>query len=676
MFKKFKVAVQKRFQQLAKYDLFYVDIDKDAMWNAYMDAFPEGTNRIYKERREYDCQACRQFIKRVGHVVAIFDGQKQTIWDVEVEGYYQVVADALDRLIKSQDIVNVFVNDATKVGVNKNHQEAESGSILIWEHFFFKLPEKFVKSKDDIGGYLSETRSRFDVLKRSLKEISVYAAETVLELIDQNSLYRGEEHKPIIELFIEYKKCYDKLIDDDLREILCWQSSIRLGGASKIRNTVIGTLLSDISEGKGLDESVRDFESKVAPANYKRPKAIVTKGMIRKAQDKVEELGIERSLSRRHAVLSDVKINNVLFADRTARKAMNVFDEMIASTPEKPQSFKKVEEIGIEDFIQNILPKIDEMSVFVENGHTGNLVSLVSPEHSDAPNILKWDNNFSWTYNGEVTDSMKERVKGLGGNVDAVLRFSIQWNEDGDNNDDFDALCVEPNRNLIYYATQGRIHPSSGMLDVDIMEPFNDPRCKNGPAVENITWRNKTRMMNGRYIFLVHNYSYRGGKSGFSAEIEYEGKTYSYVYNKPLRQSAKVVVAEIDFSHTDGVKFIKSLPDNQSSKNIWNITTQNFVPVDTLMYSPNHWDGQGVGNRHFFFILNGCRSEKPVRGFFNEFLKQELHDHRKVFEVLGSKMMVPESENQLSGVGFSSTKRNHLLCKVRGSFTRALKIIF
>ena len=124
------------------------------------------------------------------------------------------------------------------------------------------------------------------------------------------------------------------------------------------------------------------------------------------------------------------------------------------------------------------------------------------------------------------------------------------------------------------------------------------------------------------------------------------------------------------------MEIVKSLPSSPATKTIWGVPTQTFHKVRVVMLSPNHWDGIATGNKHYIFALDGCRNEGKARGFFNEFLNEGLTPHRKVLEVVGSKMRTEESEHQLSGLGFSSTQRNYLFCKVQGSFSRTVMIVF
>lgn len=672
-FKEFKKVVTKQIEEMSKGDekLFFTKATKDDLWETYLNSFPEGTDPIYKERSEHDCNCCKQFIRHIGSLVSIVNNKLVSIWDVEVDYPYNIVAKKLSELVKSKDINNVYLSVEKSAGTDSNKQLLEDGTVKTWNHFYSKIPTQCIhKGSDSVESKQGIYRASKDVFKRSMKELTIQAGETIQELIDQGSLYRGTEHTKSIKEFIKTKKQYDK-IPEKKKDNWCWKNSI-VSKISRIRNSALGTLLIDLSEGVDLDTAVRKFEKVMAPTNYKRPKAIFTKKMVEEAENKIIELGLQDSLSRKFAVLEDITVNNVLFVNRDAKKKMNgsIFDDLKENISEKPKKFNKVEEVSIDDFIENILPKTNSIELMVENKHQGNFMSLVSPEDRESPSILKWNNNFSWSYNGGIADSMKQHVKNAGGNVEGVLRFSIQWNDDKDNNNDFDAHCIEPSGNRIFFSQKNNFL-TTGNLDVDIQSPGNKV------AVENITWSNITKMEEGKYTFLVHNYTHRGGRKGFKAEIEYDGEIHSFEYNNELKQDEKVTVAEINFSKSKGIKFIKSLDSSVSSKEIWGLNTNKFTKASVVMHSPNYWDGQkGIGNKHYFFFLEGCKSESTPRGFYNEFLNDSLTKHKRVFEALGSKMKVEDSDEQLSGLGFSSTQRNEIIVKVNGSFTRTIKVKF
>lgn len=682
-FKNFKKVLQDNFKEISKgVDcLFEVEVDKDEMWNIYLDSFPEGTNEVYRERREYDCSCCRQFIKNIGNVVVVKDNKITTIWDFETNSStFQPVVDALSKFVKSKVVTDIYVSKMKKIGTDKNFEELENGKVIEWQHFYLELPDKFVnrssKSEGDIKGSFRDTRN---VFKRSLDEISEESLLTVLELISSNTLYKGEEWKSVLNEFLKYKKVYDKLQTQQEKEIYVWEQSVKVGGViGRIKNHSIGTLLINISEGIDLDTAVGKFEFIVGDG-YKRSKPIYTQRMYEDAKKTIQELGYMDSLGRRYATLDDITVNNILFCNKDSAKRIinaDIFEKMLSKASVKPKKFSKVEEISIDNFINSVLPSVKELEIFLENRHNNNMVSLIAPKNKDSKSMFKWDNPFSWAYSGNITDSsMKERVKSAGGNVEGELRFSIQWNDDEYNPNDFDAHCIEPNKQEIYFGTykKGNItNPTTGQLDVDIISP-----TKGIPAVENITWTDRNRMEEGTYKFFVHNYSHNGGRTGFKAEIEFDGQLYSFEYNKELRNNEKIQVAEVIFDRNTGFTIKEKLPSSISSKEVWNLKTNNFVPVSTVMFSPNYWNQQnGIGHRHYFFMLKDCINPEQPNGFYNEFLKEDLMKHKRFFEALGSEMRVDDTTDQLSGVGFSTTKRNELIVRVKGKTERILKIKF
>lgn len=679
-FHKFHEKFQKNFAELTATatHLYEVEVDKDELWNLYLDSFPAGTNNIYRTRREYDCSCCRHFIKSFGNVVAIVGNQIKTIWDFDTNSaVFQPVVSALSTYIKSHLVTNVYVGKFAKIGTRENYEQLDNGSVHKWEHFYLELPSKFVdRSYRSIGDIQGDYRDTKNVFKRSLDEITVDSLATVLELISQNSLYKGEEWKTVLTQFLQYKNEYDRITSEVEKNNYTWAMSTKVGAViGRIRNHSIGTLLVNISEDMDLDVAVRKYEQIVAPSNYKRPKAIFTKKMLEDAKKTLEDLGYMNSLARRYATLDDITVNNILFSNKDAAKRISgasVFDEMLAEATSSSKRFSKVEEVTSDKFVSDILPSAKELEVYFENKHANNMVSLIAPKDKNAKTMFKWNNGFSWAYTGNLTDSMKERVKAAGGKVDGDLRFSIQWNEDGNDSCDLDAHCVEASGFEIYFssAKKPRFSPTEGQLDVDIITPCDKI------AVENITWANRQTMEPGVYRFYVHQYS-GSVKKGFRAEIEFDGQIYSFDYNKSMRLNEKVQVAEVTLDAKGNFTIKELLPSNVSSRDIWGIKTNQFVPVSTVMYSPNYWDEQqGIGNKHYFFMLKDCVNPEQPNGFYNEFLKQELVQHKRVFEALGGKMAVESVDDQLSGIGFSSTLRNELVVKVKGATERIIKIKF
>ena len=681
-FKKFKQMFEASWKELSKSSrLFRVDISGDELWNKYLTSFEEGTNNIYRVRTKHDCSVCRHVIKHIGAVVAINDdGEVRTVWDFDATGtIYAPVVKAMQALVKSAPVVDVFATTFDSFGTDST-PAVYDGEVVVFDHLYVRVPKAhIVPSRTTSDSYRGELRTNAQVFKSSMDNISVEAVDVVLELIGSNSLYRGAEWSTQLLKFREYKRAYDALKDSD-KANYCWFAGTDNAVIARMKNHSIGLLLQDITEGVELDEAVRKYEAVVAPENYKRPKAIFTKRMLEDARKKLEELGLSDSIGRRFATLEDVRANNILFVNRdvapTVAKEPSAFDRLQAMTKgTSSKKFSKLETIGIDKFVFDVLPTAAELEVYVGNEHMSNFVSLIGPQNETAPSLFKWDNPYSWAYTGNIADSaIKRNVEKAGGDVNGVLRFSIQWNDEEVNEDDLDAHCIEPalpfcnsGQEVCFRSKQGL----SAKLDVDIVLPTSGKA-----AVENITVPSLEKLLVGTYRFFVHRFDGRGGRS-FKAELECGGQLLQFEVSG---YKAHTDIVEVRWTGTE-FKVNPLIPPVNSAaapgKEMWGITTNNFVPVSTVMYSPNYWDSQsGVGNRHYFFMLKGCINSEEPNGFYNEQLKSELTPHRRVFEALGAAAKVPSAQDQLSGIGFSDTKRAELVVKVKGHTERMLKVLF
>lgn len=653
-FHHFAKVVHQRLALLSKDELFVVDgVD---LYTSYLLSFPEGTNPQFRVNTVHDCSCCRNFIRNMGNLVSLAGGEKRSIWAVSnLPEPYATVASHMNQLVTQLPIKGVFRTKETRFGAEHTY-DAENRR---WDHFYGTVAARHrVASPDEARGQLNTTAQ---VLERGLRELELDALDTVLDLINSNGLYRGEEHRQAVVEFSTLSRSYRA---NPNPETLVW-GNIH-SPAARFRNTVIGTLVQDISEGVDVERAVRAFETKVAPMNYKRPTAVITPGMVQTALAKLTELGLEGAVERRFAQLPDISVNDVLFVDNSVRDKMRdsglralLMDAAVQPT-RKPT--RGATDVTIHDFLKDVLPTARSAALLLENSHTSHMVSLTAPVHNNTGRLFKWNNDFAWSYVGEVTDSIRQRVKRAGGNVEAALRVSLAWN----NLDDLDLHAHCPDGH-IYFGNK------LGILDVDMNAGSGHTR----EPVENLSW---THPRDGVYKIMVNQYNQRETRDvGFTLEAECNGQLRRWSYSPAVRGTVDCIRFTVKGGAVTELQTqTPHLEEGNASNEIWGVRTQTLVPISTIMCSPNHWENAGgVGAQHWFFMLQNCVNPEPARGIYNEFLRGELEPHRKVFEVLGSKSKCLHTANQLSGVGFTAARDHRVTLQVTtNTNTRAYNISF
>jgi hypothetical protein len=653
-FKQFAAAIAAHFAEMSCFELFRVAIDGDDVWQHYLASFPEGTNPIYRVRTEHDGSYDRNVIRKLGNVVYIDqNGQLVSMWDAPDLAYpYDYVCKFMSETVKAAAIDGLFRINELKLGHVQTIEHLGGGPTKVWNHFHANIQGKHYCA--DVGAVCGEAATTVQVMRRGFEEINPAAVNTILDLIEQGNLYRGEEFRHALEQFRTYQLSYREETDEQGKSVSLW-GSLRTQ-AARLRNTVIGTLLVDYTETDDLEGAVKRYEQKVAPTNYKRPTALITKGMIDQATKTIEELGLEPALERRFAVIGDISVNNVLWVDNQVQPMMKGgIAGLLHAEVRTPLDGYNAGEIHIDDFMEAVLPTAIGLEILFKGNLQSNLMSLTAPANTDVQPLFKWGNNFAWSYNGNITDSIKEKVKAAGGDTNAVLRVSLEWF----NYDDLDLHAMCPDGHVYFGNKSGGY--GRNILDVDMNAGGGVSRT----PVENLAWTNPK---DGTYKIVVDQYCRRETCDvGFTLEVENDGAIIQYTYPKAFIGRGETF---LQFEVKDQ-KIVRghvhanpSLTQQGISKQAWGISTETFVKVNTVLNSPNHWDGERTGNKHWFFILDQCRNDEPTRGIYNEFLKPELEKHRKVFEVLGNKTKCAPSQDQLSGLGFSSTKRDSVIVKV------------
>ena len=645
-FQTFSKAVHDKLQSFNGRKLFMSPVpDLSAQ---YLAAFPEGTNPVHITNTEHDCSCCKNFINNLGKVVVINDDLTlDSVWNVPDLPYpYDQVAATLHDLVTAAPILKPYYTAESRYGAQSTKQLLQDGTVKTWNHFHGEVPASYVTPDSSIAG---EQHANFLILRRALEELAPEAVETVIDLIESNTIYRGAEYAKLVKSFQNLQVQYRNL---QAKETFIWKLC-QDTALCRIRNTAIGTLLVDLSEGMNLEAAVESYEKKVAPENYKRTTALITPAMVKLAVEKITSLGIEPQLHRRLATPADVSVQNLLWVNRptTSQESQLTQTLMKLAKPSKPKTAPQGDEVSMVDFIKDVLPRASKVQIMFDHALVPNLVTLTcAKDRTETPTLFKWNNDFAWAYKGGLADStIKQLVKAAGGATDAAMRISLAWN----NADDLDLYLTNPRGARTYHASRSN---GGGVLDVDAHRLGYHRKSASEvlTPVENVVYH---VLIDGTYTVSVMNYKrMETREQGFTVEVESDGILAQYFFDRNVDNNGFLKI-EVENGAIAKITPAKGVQESRNGVDVWNVKTGTFVDVTSVMRSPNFWDGE-VGNEHFFFTLADCKVSERVHGFFNEFLRPELAEHRKVFEHLADayKCEQADVEDQLSGIGFSTTK--------------------
>lgn len=646
------------FTTLPKVQLFTTNVE--GLFDLYLNGLDESG------RQHYNCHACKNFLDRYGGLVMIDDDGKtqSALWDYEaVPDFFKKSVRAMKLAVEKAPVNGVFIS-----------KEATLGTPVLgeWNHMHVVLPNKMLLRSSVKTPYqvMAEKHEDFKMLISALLEYSLETVDKALTLIHSESLYRSDNVQGVAEWFKKLKLEWARANGTNRNNIVWLYVANAPAGWCHIKSSMIGTLLDDISSGLSSNIVAARFAEKMNPGNYMRSQVAPTQSNINQAEKIVEKLGIADSLKRKYAQLD--QIPEFLWTPKQfimpEKKTGNVFANVAPKEKvAKSQSNFELPATTMtwEKFSRTILPYAESMEVKTDNPN--RFMALITASVQDAPNILQWNNTFSWYYHGGVDAEMKRRVEESGGRYENnEIRCSLMW----EGPTDLDLHCVTPSGFHIYYRQKRDL--SGGYLDVDA----NGGHVTSYTPVENIRWTNNAPQ--GNYRFYVHNFTERGsGFTPFKMELEIFGKVYTF---NETALGTEWTLNVFEFNYQRGKPVSMKLSNSYTSENSWNVPVNDFVKVNAITVSPNLWGKNPIDHAgsHVFFILDGCKdlSEGKGRGFFNEMLKSDLREVRKTLEAYTANTAI-EGVDQANacGLGYSKdTQWNLLVRVVSNNSTQLIKI--
>jgi len=374
--------------------------DAADLYACFLEHLPAG------RRQHYACRTCRRFVDQYGGLVAIgaYGDLTSPLWhQYEAPGFFEDAVQALANKVSKARVTGVFYSGETVWGRDSNASpKSPTGA---WHHMhiqpsFNMVHRGAIKTADQV---IAEKREEHHMLARSLADYPIEIVQQAHTLLTTDALYRSEKCIGVATWLLELHTTLAATKNTRLRDNFIWRAIASAPpGFAHVRSTMIGTLLDDLVASKPFAEIKRSFDAKMAPLEYRRPKAAPTDGQLAAAEAVVAKLNAAGALARRYATLEEV-VGHALWVPKqpsAPAPSGGVFDHLRSTARASETIDVPAQVITWDKFNWTVLPKAERIELLVPIVSQG-FFAFVTATNPEAPPILQWDheakrNPVSW----------------------------------------------------------------------------------------------------------------------------------------------------------------------------------------------------------------------------------------------------------------------------------------
>jgi len=424
--------------------LYRTTVDPQALWGAYIMGIPQS------ERQHYNCRCCQAFIQKYGGLIRIDEHGRRSalLWSgpEDVPGFFFASVSALNTLIEESAIEGVFYDEEPVWGQPANFDKKR---LKTWSHLHGRPNSYWQNKLKTASQAMAEKSEEHGMLLRGLDEYPLRIVDEAARVLKSGAMYRSEKATG----FIEWLQSVHEAAVVGNSKARLWRAVVMAPtGFCHVKTNVTATLMDDLKHREGLMSEVRPSEytkrklandysfeaiskrwaEKLNPLQYQRPQAPPAAGNIAQAEKIVGKLGIERSLERRYATLTDVRRYNGILWEPAANRPeppAGVFGHLKPKAAQPSKLILPAKKMTWERFESEVLHTADTMEVKLPA--TGQFYGLLTATHDDAPNLMQWPNPVSWYVWASPTSPGKWGLHGEYAKVNAVFLGPYDWQERG-----------------------------------------------------------------------------------------------------------------------------------------------------------------------------------------------------------------------------------------------------